>query len=137
MIKDPLRPQPVSTALTDGVRVTVVSRYVAEQSEPSQKRFVFSYTITISNESKAPLQLKTRYWIITHSDGRTEEVRGPGVVGKQPLIKPGDQFRYSSGAVLQTQRGTMRGSYQMARDDGSLFDVEIGAFALQLPITLN
>lgn len=134
-----LQPQPVSIAITEGVRVTVVSRYVPEQSEPTGKRYVFSYSVTISNESKRPVQLKSRHWIITHGDGRIEEVRGPGVIGKQPLIKPGDQFRYSSGAILHTQRGTMQGSYQMLRgdDEETLFNVEIAPFALQLPLTLN
>jgi ApaG protein len=126
-----------STALTDGIRTTVRSAYVADQSMPLAHRFVFAYTVRIANEGSEPAKLVTRHWIITDGNGKTEEVRGPGVVGRQPLLRPGEHFEYTSGCVLQTPRGEMSGAYQMQRPDGRLFDAEIAPFLLALPHSLN
>lgn len=127
----------MSTAITDGIRVSVEAVYVPEQSAPKQRRYVFAYTVRIENQGNGTAQLRSRHWIITDGDGKVEEVRGPGVVGQQPLLKPGERFEYTSGCVLQTPRGEMRGTYQMHRPDGSSFEAEIAAFRLQLPYTLN
>ncbi len=127
----------VSNALTDGIRVTVKSSYVAEQSSPKAGRYVFAYTVRIENEGAEPAQLRTRPWIITDGNGKVEEVRGPGVVGHQPLLKPGDHFEYTSGCVLQTPRGEMKGTYQMHRPDGRMFDADIAPFRLALPHSLK
>jgi ApaG protein len=126
-----------STALTDGIRVTVRSAYVADQSVPLARRFVFSYAVRIENLGSEPAQLRTRHWIITDGMGKVEEVRGPGVVGHQPLLKPGEHFEYTSGCVLETPRGEMRGTYQMHRQDGRVFDAVIAPFLLALPHSLN
>lgn len=130
-------PNTTSLALTDGIRVSVVSRYVSEQSVPRQGRYVWSYTIRITNEGKAPARLVSRHWIITDALGKIEEVRGPGVVGEQPHLQPGETFQYTSGCMLATARGSMHGTYQMVRDGGGGFDAEIARFALELPVTLN
>lgn len=130
-------PATTSVAITDGIRVTVVSKYVAEQSAPRAGRYVWAYTIRIANEGTRGAQLLTRHWIIADAHGKIEEVRGPGVVGEQPHLDPGESFQYTSGCMLVTARGTMRGTYQMVRDDGSSFDAEIATFALELPPTLN
>jgi ApaG protein len=127
----------VSTALTQGIRVTVKSVYVPEQSAPLAHRYVFAYTVRILNEGTESAQLRTRHWIITDGAGRVEEVKGPGVVGHQPNLKPGEHFEYTSGCVLKTPRGEMRGTYQMHRPDGTQFDATIAPFALALPHTLN
>ena len=100
------------------IRVEVETSYIEEQSDPRDKRFVFSYTITIRNEGQVPARLLTRHWIITDANGNVKETRGDGVVGEQPYLKPGQGFRYSSGAVIETPVGTMQGSYQMVADDG-------------------
>lgn len=121
-------------ALTEGIRVRVQSLYLAEQSSPRDDRYVFAYTITISNESARTAQLRTRHWIITDGRGSIEEVRGDGVVGEQPRLAPGQSFQYTSGCVLQTPVGTMQGSYRFWRDDGSYFDAEIAAFSLASPV---
>jgi ApaG protein len=126
----------VSVAITQGVRVTVSTVYVPSQSAPTLHRYVFAYTIRIANEGAQTVQLKTRHWVITHGTGKVEEVRGPGVVGQQPVLKPGEQFEYTSGCVLETPRGTMHGSYQMA-SGGAMFDAEIAPFALAMPHSLN
>jgi ApaG protein len=127
----------VSNAITQGIRVTVKSQYVAEQSAPRLHRYVFAYTVRIANEGTEPAQLRTRHWIITDAQGKIEEVRGPGVVGHQPNLKPGEHFEYTSGCVLQTPRGEMKGTYQMYRPDGRMFDAAIAPFALALPHSLN
>jgi ApaG protein len=126
-----------STATTQGVRVDVRSTYIADQSAPAQKRYVFAYTIRVSNVGTARVQLISRHWIITDSVGQVEEVRGPGVVGKQPTLEPGEAFEYTSGCVLKTSAGEMRGTYQMVTDAGSQFDASIAPFRLGLPHTLN
>lgn len=132
-----LRPTTTSSAITDGIRVSVTSRYIPEQSVPRLKRFVWAYTIRIVNESRSAAKLVSRHWVIVDALQKVEEVRGPGVVGEQPRLEPGQSFQYTSGCVLATSRGTMRGEYQMVRDDGAQFDAEIAAFALELPATLN
>lgn len=126
-----------SSALSEGIRVTVRSTYVAEQSLPLARRYVFAYTVRISNEGSEPAQLRTRHWVITDGAGKVDEVRGPGVVGRQPLLQPGEHFEYTSGCALQTARGEMRGSYQMERPDGRAFDAAIAPFLLALPHSLN
>ena len=115
------------------ISVEVETSYVDEQSEPNEQRYVFSYTITIRNEGAVPARLLTRHWIITHGNGKVQEVRGDGVVGEQPHLKPGQGFRHSSGAVLETPVGAMQGSYEMIDDDGQRFDVPIRPFRLAMP----
>ncbi|MDP9034207.1 MAG: Co2+/Mg2+ efflux protein ApaG [Myxococcota bacterium] len=126
-----------STALTEGIRVVVRSAYVPEQSQPLASRFVFAYSVQIANEGPEPAQLRTRHWVITDGTGKVEEVRGPGVVGQQPYLRPGEHFEYTSGCVLQTPRGEMHGTYQMHRPDGRAFDATIAPFLLALPHSLN
>jgi ApaG protein len=127
----------VSAAITNGVRVTVSTVYVPSQSAPTAHRYVFAYTIRIANEGAQTVQLKSRHWIITHGTGKIEEVRGPGVVGQQPVLKPGEHFEYTSGCVLETPRGTMRGTYQMHTSEGKMFDADIATFPLAMPHSLN
>lgn len=117
--------------------VEVLTNYIDYQSDPGSERFVFSYTITIHNRGSSPAQLLTRHWIITDANGQVQEVRGDGVVGEQPLIGPGESFRYTSGAVLDTPVGSMHGSYGMMGDDGNAFDAMISPFTLAAPGTLN
>ena len=119
------------------IRVEVDTSYLEDQSDPKERRYVFSYTITIRNEGSVPARLLTRHWIITDSNGKVQEVRGEGVVGEQPYLKPGQGFRYSSGAVLETPVGAMQGSYQMVADDGAQFDAPIAAFRLAMPGLLH
>ena len=126
--------EPTSLAVTEGMRVRVQSLYLADQSSPRDERYVFAYTITISNESNRTAQLRTRHWIITDGNGEIEEVRGDGVVGEQPRLSPGQTFQYTSGCVLPTPHGTMHGSYRFWRDDGSYFDATIAPFSLASPI---
>ena len=126
-----------SRAETNGVLIEVQSRYVEDQSIPMSKRFVFEYIITITNNGSEVVQLRSRHWIITDGLGEVEEVKGPGVVGEQPVLSPGEGFRYTSGAVLPTERGTMHGTYQMHRADGAQFDVKIAPFLLERPHSLN
>jgi ApaG protein len=127
----------MACAVTHGIRVEVTSEFLPQHSSAAAKRYVFSYTIQISNESETTVQLKSRHWHILHGSGRREEVRGPGVVGEQPVIKPGEGFEYSSGCVLSAPHGTMHGSYEMVDADGDHFEVEIPAFALAMPHALN
>jgi ApaG protein len=130
-------PSTRSRAETNGVLVEVESAYIADQSHPASRRFVFAYTITITNRGREVVQLRSRHWVITDGAGDVEEVKGPGVVGEQPVLSPGESFRYSSGAILPTERGTMRGTYQMRRADGARFDAEIATFLLERPFSLN
>lgn len=127
----------MSTATTQGIRVTVTATYIPQQSSPTERRYVFAYTVQIANEGAEPAQLRSRHWIITHGNGKVEEVRGPGVVGQKPLLRPGEHFEYTSGCVLETPRGAMRGTYQMHRPDGATFDAEIATFELAMPYSLN
>ena len=120
-----------------GIDIQTQVRYLPEQSDEAGNRFVFSYTITITNLSVASAKLISRHWIITDANNNTQEVRGQGVVGEQPLINPSQSFEYTSGTVLATQVGTMRGSYQMERPDGTSFEASIAAFSLTLPFSLN
>ena len=115
------------------IRVEVETSYVDEQSDPNESRYVFSYTITIRNEGAVPARLLTRHWIITDANGKVQEVRGDGVVGEQPHLKPGQGFRYSSGAVLETPVGAMQGSYEMIDDEGQRFAAPIQPFRLAMP----
>ncbi|HLN50402.1 MAG TPA: Co2+/Mg2+ efflux protein ApaG [Steroidobacteraceae bacterium] len=119
------------------IHVEVETTYVEEQSNPGDKRFVFSYTITIRNEGPGPARLLTRHWIITDANGNVKETRGEGVVGEQPYLKPGQGFRYSSGTIIETPVGTMQGSYQMLADDGQQFDAPIAPFRLAMPGVLH
>ena len=119
------------------IRVEVETSYLEEQSEPDERRYVFSYTITIRNEGTLAAKLLTRHWIISDADGRVQEVRGDGVVGEQPRVRPGEDYQYTSGAVLETAVGTMRGSYQMLSEDGTRFDAAIPEFTLSVPRTLH
>jgi ApaG protein len=127
--------EPTSCAETHGVRVRVQSHYVADQSSPRQDRYQFEYTITISNEGSRSAQLRTRHWIITDAHGTVQEVRGDGVVGKQPRLMPGQTFEYTSGCALVTPVGTMHGTYRMWRDDGTYFDAVIAPFSLAVPVS--
>jgi ApaG protein len=126
-----------SEAVTRGIRVHVESEYAPERSQPSQNQWFFLYTITISNEGPDTVQLLTRHWIITDGTGHIEEVRGPGVVGKQPVLAPGESFTYSSGCELTAPFGVMEGTYQMATDGGDTFDVKIAPFTLSEPYTVH
>jgi ApaG protein len=119
------------------VRVEVATTYLPEQSDPGEDRFVFSYTITITNVGNMPAQLISRHWLITDADGNVQEVRGLGVVGHQPLLQPGEHFQYSSGSALATAVGTMKGSYQMVAEDGTQFEAPIAEFMLSMPRTLH
>ncbi len=119
------------------IRVEVETAFLDEQSEPRDNRYVFSYTITIRNEGRVPARLMARHWLITDSNGKVQEVRGDGVVGEQPYLLPGQGFRYSSGAILETPVGAMQGSYQMVGDDGARFDAPIAPFRLAKPGILN
>lgn len=125
------------SAVTEGIRVSVESFYVPEQSSPPQKRFAFAYRITIGNESDRTVQLLRRHWIITDANAQVTEVYGDGVVGEQPVLGPGDEHTYTSGAVLETAHGSMRGSYEMRDTAGKLFQVEIPQFALGQAPTIH
>ena len=115
------------------IRIDVETSYLREQSNPQEQRYVFSYTITIHNDGGLPATLLTRHWTITDANGTVKEVRGEGVVGEQPRLEPGQGFRYSSGAVLETPVGTMQGSYQMVDGEGRRFDAPIPLFRLAMP----
>jgi ApaG protein len=119
------------------IGIDVETAYLADQSEPRERRYVFAYTITIRNEGQVAARLMKRHWIITDADGRVQEVRGDGVVGEQPHLQPGQGFRYSSGAVIETPVGVMHGSYQMLADDGEHFDAPIAPFRLAKPGVLQ
>lgn len=127
----------MSEAGLNQIQVDVETRYIEEQSNPEQNYYVFAYTITIQNKGRQPAQLLTRHWVITDSNQKIQEVRGDGVVGEQPLLKPGEQFVYTSGTMLETSVGTMKGSYQMLADDGSRFDATIDEFVLSTPRVLH
>ena len=111
--------------------------FLADQSDPDKNHFVFAYTITVTNTGSVAAQLVRRPWIITDADHRVQEVKGQGVVGKQPVLKPGESFEYTSGASIPTAVGTMRGSYRMVAEDGLAFDVPIAPFTLSIPRTLH
>ncbi|MFP5381185.1 MAG: Co2+/Mg2+ efflux protein ApaG [Gammaproteobacteria bacterium] len=119
------------------INVSVDTSYLSEQSDPSADRYVFAYTITISNHGTVAAQLISRHWIITDAHDATQEVKGLGVVGEQPLLRPGESFEYTSGTALATPVGTMHGSYQMVAEDGNKFDAEIPRFTLAMPRVLH
>ena len=119
------------------ISVDVQPAYIAEQSDPMNNQYVFSYTVTIKNTGNIPAKLITRHWIITDGDGETQEVKGEGVVGETPYLKPGEDYSYTSGTMMKTPIGTMHGSYQMIADDGVSFDAEIPSFSLNVPNMLH
>jgi ApaG protein len=119
------------------IRVQVSTNYVDDQSRPESGRYVFAYTITIANKGDVPVRLISRHWIITDANGKVQEVSGDGVVGEQPHLNPGEKFRYSSGAVLETPVGAMQGLYRMEADNGVKFDAPIAPFTLAVPGVLH
>lgn len=119
------------------IAVSTVPQFIADQSDPGAERYVFAYTITIENVGTVAAQLISRHWVITDANSRVQEVRGLGVVGQQPLLKPGETFEYTSGCQLDTAVGTMRGSYQMTAEDGTQFEAEIAEFTLSIPRVLH
>ncbi len=119
------------------IRIEVATQYVVDQSEPDVGRYVFAYTITIENLGDLPARLLSRHWIITDANGKVQEVSGDGVVGEQPRLNPGESFRYSSGAILETPVGAMQGSYQMETDNGTNFEAPIPPFTLAVPGVLH
>ena len=119
------------------IDIRVATRFLDEQSVPADGHFVFAYTIRILNRGKVPARLMARHWVITDANGKVQEVRGDGVVGEQPWLRPGDDFEYSSGAVLETAYGTMQGNYDMLADDGTRFDAPIAVFTLSVPRTVH
>jgi len=127
----------MSEAVTNGIRVEVMSQHSAENSRPQDGEWVFQYTVRITNQGTETVQLLSRHWIITDGAEHTEEVRGPGVVGQQPVLASGEAFQYSSWCHLKTPMGMMRGTYQMAREGGSQFDIEIAPFALRARYTVH
>ena len=127
----------MSTSLTNGIIVTVRSQYIPERSSVSGRQYAFAYTVKIANQGDVTARLESRHWIITDAGGRVEEVRGPGVVGVQPRLRPGESFEYTSWCVLATPSGEMRGTYQMVTDAGAPFDAQIAPFHLGLPQSLN
>jgi ApaG protein len=130
-------PAPVSEAVTEDIRVEVLSQYSPENSRPAEGEWVFQYTVRITNLGRETVQLVSRHWIITDGFERIEEVRGPGVVGAQPVLAPGESFKYSSWCPLKTPTGVMRGEYQMTSTDGRRFDIEIAPFALKSRYTVH
>ncbi|HEY5972086.1 MAG TPA: Co2+/Mg2+ efflux protein ApaG [Pseudoxanthomonas sp.] len=119
------------------IEINIATRFLDDQSAPEDGRFVFAYTIHIHNRGRVPARLLGRHWLITDANGKTQEVRGEGVVGEQPWLRPGDDFEYTSGAVLETAIGTMQGSYDMLADDGTRFDAPIAPFTLSVPRILH
>jgi ApaG protein len=126
-----------SEAVTNGIRVRVQSEYAADKSRPALREWFFLYTVRISNEGRDVVQLVTRHWIITDATGHVEEVKGPGVVGQQPILRPGESFEYTSGCPLTTPFGVMEGTYQMVPEQGAPFDAKIAPFTLSEPYTVH
>lgn len=126
-----------SEATTRGIRVRAHSAYVPERSQPDQNHWFFVYTVQITNDGSEAAQLVSRHWIITDANGHVQEVRGPGVVGEQPLLAPGESFEYTSACPLTTPFGTMHGTYQMVTQSGGRFDAQIAAFTLSEPTAIN
>jgi ApaG protein len=127
---------PMSDALTSGIRVEVLSRHSPESKHPTHE-WVFGYTVRITNQGDDTVQLLNRHWIITDALERTEEVKGPGVVGEQPVLRPGESFKYSSWCPLRTPTGSMKGTYRMVRANGEQFDIEIAPFGLRARYTVH
>jgi ApaG protein len=130
-----LPPTPMSKK--NAIQIDTVTQYLESESMPEAGRYVFTYTVTIRNISDAPARLLTRHWVITDAHGKIQDVRGEGVVGETPHLNPGDAFRYTSAAMIETPVGTMQGEYQMLSDDGEYFDAEIPLFTLAIPRTLH
>jgi ApaG protein len=128
---------PMSEAVTNLIRVEVISKYSPENSRPPQDVWVFEYTVRITNQGTETVQLLSRHWIITDALDHVEEVKGPGVVGEQPVLAPGESFKYSSWCPLKTPTGTMCGTYHMVRAGGNGFDIEIAPFALKARYMVN
>ena len=126
-----------SEAVTRGIRVKVRAKYISDHSDPERSRWFFAYTVTIENEGDERAQLLSRHWIITDANGNVEEVQGPGVIGEQPVIDPGERFEYTSACPLSTPFGSMHGTYQMVTAQGTTFDAEIAPFSLAAPTALN
>jgi ApaG protein len=126
-----------SEATTRGIHIRVRSQYVPDRSDPARSQFFFAYTVQISNDGNETAQLISRHWIITDAHGHTEEVKGPGVVGEQPTLAPGESFEYTSACPLTTPFGTMHGTYQMVTPGGEHFDAEIAPFVLSEPHSIN
>ena len=137
MAEPPLQLAPMSEAVTNDIRVEVLSQHRPENSRPQQDEWVFQYTVRITNQGQETVQLISRHWIITDGLEHVEEVKGPGVVGEQPVLAPGESFQYSSWCPLRTPMGMMRGTYQMERTDGSQFDIEIAPFGLRAKYTVH
>jgi ApaG protein len=127
----------MSSALTRGILVTVRSEYMPDRSSAASKQYAFAYTVNIANQGTETAQLKSRHWLISDAFGTVQEVRGEGVVGAQPVLRPGEEFEYTSWCVIATPSGSMRGTYQMVTSDGDRFDAEIAPFALRPPQLLN
>ena len=127
----------MSNIVTQGIRISVQSRYMTAESQPERGQFLFAYTVRITNEGDTPAQLISRHWIIQDAHGRSEHVRGPGVVGAQPRLEPGQSHEYTSFCPIGTPSGSMQGTYQMVRDDGDSFDAVVGMFSLMAPQLLN
>lgn len=127
----------MSSTTTDGIRVNVTPNFWPERSSPESNQYAFMYTVEISNTGTEVAQLRNRHWVITDAHGRVEEVRGEGVVGKQPRLEPGESFEYTSWAMLKTPFGTMRGSYEMEKAGGVRFEAAIGEFVLSQPNAVN
>ena len=119
------------------IQVSVETEFLADQSDPDNQRWVFAYHITIRNEGTVSARLLTRHWVITDGEERVQEVHGEGVIGEQPHIAPGQAFSYTSGAILETEVGSMRGSYQMIAEDGTHFDAQVPMFTLAVPHALH
>jgi ApaG protein len=128
---------PMSEAVTENIKVEVLSQYSAENSKPLEDEWIFQYTVRITNQSDAPVQLLSRHWIITDGLDHVNEVRGPGVVGEQPVIEPGNSHQYSSWCPLTTPTGRMHGTYQMIRPDGTQFDIVVAPFGLKAKYVVN
>jgi len=126
-----------STAITDGVRVDVAARYSAEHSDPRNSEWFFLYTITVTNEGDQTVRLVSRHWTIVDATGDAREVQGPGVVGQTPELEPGEAFEYTSGCPLNTPFGSMTGSYEMLRSDGTRFQAEVALFELRQPMAIH
>ena len=126
-----------SDAQQSGIDINVETRYLEQQSDPRRKSYAFAYTITITNLREEPVKLLSRHWIITDESGQIEEVKGKGVIGKQPVIEPGGHFRYSSGAIIATEIGDMKGSYTMQSSNGETFEAPIPLFVLAMPHMLH
>ncbi|MGP0071321.1 MAG: Co2+/Mg2+ efflux protein ApaG [Bryobacteraceae bacterium] len=128
---------PMSDAVTNSIRVEVLSRHSPENSRPQQGEWIFEYTVRITNQGSDTVQLISRHWIITDALDHVEEVKGPGVIGEQPVLAPGESFKYSSWCPLKTPTGTMRGTYQMIRAGGEKFDIDIAPFGLKARYTVH